>query len=187
MILSDRDIRDAIEHGELRIEPLGENAIQPASVDLHLGNRFIRFDSGWRYLWPEQDNTDISREIECEAIAIEPGEFVLAETREWVSIPDELVARIEGKSSLARLGLLVHVTAGFVDPGFEGTLTLEIANVNRMPVFLRAGMPIAQLAFMCLTSPAERPYGSPGLGSKYQGQQGPTPSRYHLNFVEATQ
>ncbi len=182
-MLSDRDIRKALDSGRLKIEPLGENAIQPASVDLRLANSFWAFpidDEPLDMFKPLVEGVDRETIIADEFI-LEPNTFVLASTAERVTMPDNLVARIEGKSSLGRLGLFVHITAGFIDPGFSGNITLELLNVSGRPLRLIAGMKIAQLSLQELSSPAERPYGHPDLGSKYQGQTVATPSLYHLN------
>ncbi|HSK23231.1 MAG TPA: dCTP deaminase [Egicoccus sp.] len=187
MILSDRDLRAAMETGRLRIEPLGENAIQPSSIDLRIGSEFRVFANN-RYPYidvrkPMDDLTElVTVDDPDEPFILHPGEFVLGTTLETVTIPDDMVARLEGKSSLARLGLLIHSTAGFVDAGWSGHLTLELSNVANLPITLYPGMKIGQLAFFPLTSPAEHPYGSSEIGSKYQGQRGPTPSRYFENF-----
>ncbi|MBS3939557.1 MAG: dCTP deaminase [Actinobacteria bacterium] len=187
MILSDRDLRAAMASGRLRIEPLGENAIQPSSIDLRIGSEFRVFANN-RYPYidvrkPMDDLTElVTVDDPDEPFILHPGEFVLGTTLETVTIPDDMVARLEGKSSLARLGLLIHSTAGFVDAGWSGHLTLELSNVANLPITLYPGMKIGQLAFFPLTSPAEHPYGSSEIGSKYQGQRGPTPSRYFENF-----
>ena len=186
MILSDRDIRAELEAGRIVIDPLGERAIQPSSVDLRVDSHFRVF-ANHRYPYidvraSQPDLTELVKVDGEEAFILHPGEFVLGSTHEQVTLPDDLVARLEGKSSLGRLGLLVHATAGFVDPGFSGALTLELSNVANLPIAIYAGMAIGQVAFFRLTSSAERPYGASALGSKYQGQRGPTASRYHENF-----
>jgi dCTP deaminase len=181
-VLSDATIRALIEGGRIVIDPFDPGMIQPASVDIHLGNSFRVFhnhriqsiDLGN----PPRDLTEHVEIDEDGQFVIHPGEFVLGRTLEYVEIPDELVCRIEGKSSIGRLGLVVHATAGFVDPGFKGTLTLEIANFNSVPIVLRPQLPICQLSFMTLDRPAERPYGHPDLGSHYHGQVEATESRY---------
>lgn len=186
-MLSDRDIRKALASDKLRIDPLGENAIQPASVDLRLGNSFWVFpvdDEPLDLFKPLIEGVD-RQTIVADEYILQPYQFVLATTNERVSMPDDLVARIEGKSSLGRLGLFVHITAGFIDPGFSGNITLELLNVSGRPLKLHAGMKIAQLSLQELSSPAERPYGHPDLGSKYQGQTVATPSLYHLNKHQA--
>lgn len=181
-VLSDGTIRRLVEEGRIRITPWDPGMIQPASVDLNLGASFQVFHN---FRVPAIDLADPPSHLtehvsigEQESFVIHPGEFVLGRTEEYVELPDDLVARIEGKSSLGRLGLIVHATAGFVDPGFKGTLTLEITNLTRVPIVLWPGKPIAQLSFMTLDAPAERPYGHPELGSHYQGQVEATASRY---------
>lgn len=186
MILSDRTLREQIEAGRIGIEPLGPNAIQPSSIDVRIDSMFRIFrNHDRRVIDVKEDLSDLTEVVEVddgEAFILHPGEFVLASTLEVVSLPDDLVARIEGKSSLARLGLLIHSTAGFIDPGFSGHITLELANVATLPITLYPGMKIGQISFQQMTTPAEVPYGSSAIGSKYQGQRGPTPSRYHENF-----
>ena len=182
MILSDRSIREALEEGRIVIDPLLEGGIQPSSVDLRV-DRFFRVfrNDTTPYIDPKQAQEDLTELVEVEADAafiLHPGEFVLGSAYEAVSLPDDIAARVEGKSSLGRLGLLTHATAGFVDPGFTGTLTLEITNLTRVPIVLWPGKPIAQLSFMTLDRPAERPYGHPDLGSHYHGQVEATESRY---------
>ena len=181
-VLSDGTIRRLIEEGKIVIEPWDPAMVQPASVDLRLGPSFQVFHN---YRVSAIDLADLPEDLtepvtvaDGEPFVIHPGEFVLGRTLERVRMPDDIVSRIEGKSSLGRLGLIVHATAGFVDPGFEGTLTLEITNLTRVPIKLYAGRPIAQLSFMTLDRPAERPYGHPDLGSHYQGQIEATASRY---------
>ncbi|MFA5843307.1 MAG: dCTP deaminase [Coriobacteriia bacterium] len=181
MILSDRTIKEQMLAGRVRIEPCDPDDIQPSSVDLHLGPRFQVFrNSRYPYIDPsrEQDGLmDLVTASAGEPFVLHPGEFVLGATVERVGLPDDIVARLEGKSSLGRLGLLIHSTAGFVDPGWEGTLTLELSNVANLPIVLTPGMAIGQISFMRLTSAVDRPYGTPGLGSRYQGQSDPTPSK----------
>ena len=181
-VLSDGTIRRLVEAGRIKIEPWDPSMVQPASVDLNLGPSFRVFHN---FRVPAIDladpPTNLTEHVELadgESFVIHPGEFVLGRTEEFVEIPDDIVARIEGKSSLGRLGLIVHATAGFVDPGFRGTLTLEITNLTRVPIILWPGKPIAQLSFMTLDAPAERPYGHPDLGSHYHGQVEATESRY---------
>ncbi len=185
MILSDRSIKEEMAAGRIRIEPLDPSAIQPSSVDLRVGDEFRVFRNT-RYPYidvrrPMPGLTEPVKVAEGEAFILHPGEFVLATTLEWVRIPADLVARLEGKSSLGRLGLLIHSTAGFVDPGFEGRLTLELSNVANLPITIYPGMRIGQISFYRLTTPAETPYGA-REDSKYQGQTGPTASRYHEEF-----
>jgi dCTP deaminase len=181
-VLSDGTILALIEAGRISIEPWDASLVQPASVDLRLGDSFRVFHnhrtSAIDLRDPPRDLTEEVVPTEGEPFVIHPGEFVLGRTLEWVELPDDVLARVEGKSSLGRLGLIVHATAGFVDPGWRGTLTLEFANLTRIPIKLRPGLPIAQLSFMALDRPALRPYGSPGLGSHYQGQTAATESRY---------
>ena len=186
MVLSDRDIQAAVNAGHLIIEPFGEDALQPASVDIRLGAEFRVFrnhrESYIDVREPVANLTELETVEPDQAFVLHPGEFVLGTTLERVSLPDDLVARVEGKSSLGRLGLLVHATAGYVDPGWDGHLTMELSNVANLPIRLYSGMKIGQLSFLRLTSPAERPYGSPGLRSKYQGQTGPTASLGYRDY-----
>ena len=181
-VLSDGTIRRLVEEQRIRIEPWDPAMVQPASVDLRLGSTFRVFHNHRAAAIDLRDPpTNLTEQIdveEGEAFVIHPGEFVLGRTLEWVGMPDDVVSRIEGKSSVGRLGLIVHATAGFVDPGFNGTLTLEITNLTRIPIKLYPGLPIAQLSFMTLDAPAERPYGHPDRGSHYQGQLEATESRY---------
>ena len=186
-VLSDRDIRTAIEAGRVVIRPYNPADLQPSSVDLHLDRSFRVFRNN-RYPFidvrqPQPDLTEMLRIENDEPFILHPGEFVLAQTVEWVELPDDLVARIEGKSSMGRLGLLIHSTAGYVDPGWRGNLTLELSNVANLPIALYFGMKIGQISFLALTSAVERPYGSPELGSKYQGQSEPTASESHRDFA----
>ena len=160
MILSDRTITERLERGDLKVTPLADNAVQPASVDLRLDARLL--------IVPE--------EFWAVRYCLEPGQFILGSTVEWVEIPADLVGRLEGKSSLARLGLVIHSTAGFIDPGFRGNITLELSNVSDRAIWLQSLMPIGQISFTQMTTPAMRPYGTDGLGSHYQGQTGATPS-----------
>ncbi|MCD6639261.1 MAG: dCTP deaminase [Nocardioides sp.] len=186
MLLSDRDILAEIEAGRISLDPWEPSMLQPSSVDFRL-DRFFRVFENHRYphIDPAVDQSDLTREVETvgdEPFILHPGEFVLGSTLEVVSLPDDLAARVEGKSSLGRLGLLTHATAGFVDPGFSGHVTLELANVATLPIKLYPGMKIGQLCFFRLSSPSEHPYGSDKYGSRYQGQRGPTPSRSYANF-----
>jgi len=180
-VLSDGTIRRLVDAGRIRIEPWDPALVQPASVDLRLGPTFRVFHNH-RVSAIDLDDppANLTEEVRVQdgPFVIHPGEFVLGRTLEWVEMPDDVVARVEGKSSVGRLGLIVHATAGFVDPGFRGTLTLEMTNLTRVPIKLYVGRPIAQLSFMALDAPAERPYGSPELGSHYQGQREATESRY---------
>ena len=188
MILSDRDIRAEIEAGRIVIDPFGPDSVQPSSVDLHLGNKFRVFrNNRTAVIDVRTEQPELTELVEIpegsdEPFMLHPGEFVLGSTLERVGVPDDLVGRVEEKSSLGRLGLLIHSTAGFIDAGFDGHITLELANVASLPITLYPGMKIGQVSFMHMTTAAERPYGSGASGSKYQGQRGPTPSRYFENF-----
>ncbi len=186
MLLSDRDIRVEIASGRVGLDPFDESMVQPSSIDVRL-DRFFRVFENHRYstIDPSVDQPDLTREVvpdDDEPFILHPGEFVLASTYEVVSLPDDVAGRLEGKSSLGRLGLLTHSTAGFIDPGFSGHVTLELSNVATLPIKLWPGMKIGQLCLFRLSSPAEHPYGSQKYGSRYQGQRGPTPSRSSLNF-----
>ena len=186
MLLSDRDITAAIAEGRLGIDPYDKALVQPSSIDVRL-DRFFRTFENHRYphIDPAEDQPDLTRMVEPiadEPFILHPGEFVLGSTYEVVTLPDDVAARLEGKSSLGRLGLLTHSTAGFIDPGFSGHVTLELANVANLPIKLWPGMKIGQLCFFRLSSPAEHPYGSEKYGSRYQGQRGPTPSRSAQRF-----
>lgn len=189
MLLSDRDIRAQIDAGRVQFEPWDPAMIQPSSVDVRLDKFFRLFDNHkYPVIDPSQDQPELTRLVEvdpAEGFVLHPGEFVLGSTYEAVTLPDDLAARVEGKSSLGRLGLLTHATAGFVDPGFSGHVTLELSNVATLPIMLWPGMKIGQLAFFQLTSPADAPYGSAVYGSHYQGQRGPTASRSFHNFHRA--
>ena len=186
MILSDRDIRAEIESGRIVVDPFVPDAVQPSSIDLHLGNRFRVFrNNRTAVIDPRQDQPELTELVEIggdEPFILHPGEFVLGATLERVALPDDLVARLEGKSSLGRLGLLIHSTAGYVDPGWEGTLTLELSNVANLPIKLYDGMKIGQISFQRLSSAVEVGYGDARIGSKYRGQTDPTASRYHADF-----
>ena len=186
MILSDRSLREAIAAGRLVVDPLDDDAIQPSSIDVRLDNHFrVFYTARHPYIDVKQPMEDLTELVEVkpdDAFILHPGEFVLGSTLEQVGIPPDLAARLEGKSSLGRLGLMTHSTAGFLDPGFTGHVTLELSNVANLPITLYPGMRIGQIAVFQLTTAAERPYGSRGVGSKYQGQRGPTPSRYWENF-----
>ena len=186
-VLSDRDIRTELESGRVRLDPYDAADLQPSSVDLHLDRSFRVFRNN-RYAFidvraPQPDLTEMIKVTDDEPFILHPGEFVLGQTLEWVELPDDLVARLEGKSSLGRLGLLIHSTAGYVDPGWKGNLTLELSNVAKLPIALYFGMRIGQISFFRMSSPVERPYGSKGLGSKYQGQSEPTASAFHEDFA----
>ena len=186
MILSDRTIREEIASGRIGIEPLGEGCIQPSSVDLHVDRYFRVFRNHSQRVIDVKENqeelTELVEAIGDEPLILHPGEFVLGSTVERVRLPDDLVGRLEGKSSLGRLGLLIHSTAGFVDAGWDGFLTLELSNVANLPITVYPGMKIGQISFLRMTTAAATPYGAAALGSKYQGQRGPTPSRYFENF-----
>jgi len=187
MVLSDATIRRLVADGRIGIEPYEESLLQPSSVDVRV-DRYFRVFRNNRYPFidvkAEQEELTELVEIDPETpFILHPGEFVLGSTLERVRLPDDLVARLEGKSSLGRLGLLIHSTAGFIDPGWDGHVTLELSNVANLPITIYVGMKIGQLSFMELTEPSERPYGSDALGSKYQGQKGPTASRYWKNFA----
>jgi dCTP deaminase len=185
MILSDRTIREEIAAGRIVIDPFDAGCVQPSSVDLHVDSEFRVFRNN-RYPFidvkQEQDLTELVEVKPDEPFILHPGEFVLGSTHERVALPDDLVARLEGKSSLGRLGLLIHSTAGYVDPGWDGYLTLELSNVANLPITIYPRMKIGQISFFRLTTAAETPYG--GAGSKYQGQRGPTASRFHEEFTE---
>ena len=186
MLLSDRDIRANISSGDLVIEPFDARLIQPSSVDVRM-DRFFRVfnNSKYTHIDPKLQQDELTSLVEVaedEPFVLHPGEFVLGSTLEKFTLPDHLAGRLEGKSSLGRLGLLTHSTAGFIDPGFSGYITLELSNVANLPITLWPGMKVGQLAVFKLSSPAETPYGSGALGSKYQGQRGPTPSKAYLNF-----
>ena len=186
MLLSDRDIRAQIEAGRIGLDPLSLDLIQPSSMDVRLDRFFRLFDNHkYPFIDPREQQDDLTRFVEVasdEPFILHPGEFVLGSTFEFVSLPDDIAARLEGKSSLGRLGLLTHSTAGFVDPGFQGHVTLELSNVATLPIKLWPGMKIGQLCFFQLSSASENPYGSAKYGSRYQGQRGPTASRSYLNF-----
>ncbi len=186
MLLSDRDIKAEIGAGRIGLEPYQQDMIQPSSVDVRLDRFFRLFDNHkYPYIDPAEDQPELTRLIEAkpdEPFILHPGEFVLGSSYELVSLPNDVAARLEGKSSLGRLGLLTHSTAGFIDPGFSGHVTLELSNVATLPIKLWPGMKIGQLCFFRLSSSAERPYGSSEYSSRYQGQRGPTASRSHLGF-----
>lgn len=186
MLLSDRDILAELDAKRVQLDPFDAAMVQPSSVDVRL-DRFFRVFENHRYphIDPAEEQPDLTRLVEPEAgepFILHPGEFVLGSTYELVTLPDDVAARLEGKSSLGRLGLLTHSTAGFIDPGFSGHVTLELSNVATLPIKLWPGMKIGQLCFFRLSSPAEHPYGSSKYGSRYQGQRGPTPSRSYKNF-----
>ena len=186
MLLSDRDIRAEITAGRVAVEPFAESMVQPSSVDVRL-DRFFRVFENHKYsvIDPSIEQSELTREVIVEPnehFILHPGEFVLASTYEVITLPDDIAGRLEGKSSLGRLGLLTHSTAGFIDPGFSGHITLELSNVANLPVKLFPGMKIGQLCLIKLSSPAEHPYGSAVYASRYQGQRGPTASRSWINF-----
>jgi len=188
VVLSDQTIKSEVEAGRIVFDPYDEAMVQPSSVDVRVDRRFRVFHNA-RYPFidvraPMEDLTELVEMEEDEPFILHPGEFVLGQTLERVRLPDDLVARLEGKSSLGRLGLLIHSTAGFVDAGFEGNLTLELSNVANLPITIYHGMPIGQISFMRMDGPVENPYGSSETRSKYQGQAEPTPSRFYLNFEE---
>jgi len=189
VLLSDRDIRSEIKSGRVAVEPFAEAMIQPSSVDVRL-DKFFRVFENHKYsvIDPSIEQAELTREVIAEhgeAFILYPGEFVLASTYEVITLPDDIAGRLEGKSSLGRLGLLTHSTAGFIDPGFSGHITLELSNVANLPVKLFPGMKIGQLCLIKLTSPAEHPYGSAIYASRYQGQRGPTASRSFMNFHQS--
>ena len=186
MVLSDRTIRRLLGEGRIAIDPYDEDLVQPSSVDVRV-DRLFRVFRNSRYPFidvkePMEDLTELVEMEDSEPFILHPGEFVLGSTLERIALPDDLVARLEGKSSLGRLGLLIHSTAGFIDPGWDGHVTLELSNVANLPITIYYGMRIGQISFVRLTEPADAPYGASRLGSKYQGQAGPTPSRYWRNF-----
>jgi dCTP deaminase len=186
VLLSDRDIKSELGTGRIALEPFEPGMIQPSSIDVRLDRYFRLFDNHkYPFIDPAEDQPELTRLVEVDPeqpFILHPGEFVLGSTFESVSLPDDVAARLEGKSSLGRLGLLTHSTAGFIDPGFSGHVTLELSNVATLPIKLWPGMKIGQMCFFRLTSPAEKPYGSSEYSSRYQGQRGPTASRSYLNF-----
>jgi dCTP deaminase len=185
MIFSDRSIKQAIESGTIQIDPFEVSYVQPSSVDLRVGDGFRVFvNHKYSEIDPRSPQDDLTQLVEVgdDRFMLHPGEFVLGSTLERVKLGEDVVARLEGKSSLGRLGLLIHSTAGFIDPGFEGHITLELSNVATLPIAIYPGMRIGQISFYQMTTAAEFPYGSPELGSKYQGQSGPTASRSHRDF-----
>jgi dCTP deaminase len=186
VVLSDRSIRRLLDEGRIGIDPYDESLLQPSSVDVRVDRYFRVFrNHEYPYINVKEAQEDLTELVEIDGddpFILHPGEFVLGSTLERVRLPDDLVARLEGKSSLGRLGLLIHSTAGFIDPGWDGHVTLELSNVANLPITIYHRMKIGQLSFVQLTEAAENPYGSDGLGSKYQGQKGPTPSRYYKNF-----
>jgi len=185
-VLADGDIRTALQEGRIRIDPFDPDCLQPSSVDLHLDREFRVFHNH-RYplIDPRTEQPELTELTTIDGDApfiLHPGEFVLGQTLEWVELPDDIASRLDGKSSLGRLGLLIHSTAGYVDPGWKGNLTLELSNVAKLPIALYFGMRIGQISFFAMSSPVERPYGSKGLGSRYQGQSIPTASGAYREF-----
>ncbi|HEX4525234.1 MAG TPA: dCTP deaminase [Gaiellaceae bacterium] len=188
MVLSDRTIERFIGEGRIKIDPYEPSLLQPSSVDVRV-DRYFRVFHNARYPFidvkqPQETLTEAVEIGDDDPFILHPGEFVLGSTLERIALPDDLVARLEGKSSLGRLGLLIHSTAGFIDPGWDGHVTLELSNVANLPITIYHAMKIGQISFMQMTEPAASPYGSTSLGSKYQGQRGPTPSRYWQNFPQ---
>jgi dCTP deaminase len=190
VLLSDRDIRAEIDAGRVGLDPFDAAMVQPSSVDVRLDRMFRVFENHrYPHIDPSVEQSELTRQVEPtgdEPFILHPGEFVLGSSLEIITLPDDVAARLEGKSSLGRLGLLTHSTAGFIDPGFSGHVTLELSNVATLPIKLWPGMKIGQLCFFRLSSPAEHPYGSDVYGSRYQGQRGPTPSRSFANFHRTT-
>jgi dCTP deaminase len=190
VVLSDKTIRAEIEAGRIEFDPYDSDLIQPSSIDVRVDRRFRVFHNArYPYIDVRQPMEELTELVEIEGdepFILHPGEFVLGQTLEKVTLPDDIVARLEGKSSLGRLGLLIHSTAGFVDPGFSGNLTLELSNVANLPITIYEGMPIGQISFMRMDGPVEVPYGAKDKGSKYQGQGEPTPSRFYKNFDRTT-
>ncbi len=188
MIFSDRSIKEAVADGRILIDPYDESMVQPSSIDLRCDPNFRVFENHkYPVIDPKAPQSDLTTAFAATAgdpFILHPGEFVLGSTLEVVGLADDIVARLEGKSSLGRLGLLIHSTAGFIDPGFKGQVTLELSNVANLPIKIYPGMKIGQISFYQMTTPADTPYGSPELGSKYQGQRGPTDSRMHRDFKE---
>ena len=186
MVLADRTIARFLEEGRIEIDPYDESLLQPSSVDVRVDRYFRVFHNNrYPYIDVREEQEDLTELVEVDdgtPFVLHPGEFVLGSTLERIRLPDDLVARLEGKSSLGRLGLLIHSTAGFIDPGWDGHVTLELSNVANLPVTIYPEMKIGQISFMQMTEPAAVPYGSAGIGSKYKGQTGPTPSRYFKNF-----
>lgn len=184
VVLSDRSIKEAMASGRISVEPCDEADIQPSSVDLHLGDDFQVFrNSRYPYIDPAREQPGLTERVNAspeEPFVLHPGEFALGTTIERIRLPDDVVGRLEGKSSLGRLGLLIHSTAGYVDPGWDGRLTLELSNVANLPIVLTPGMKIGQISFLRMSTPVDRPYGHPDLGSKYQGQYEATPSKMFL-------
>jgi len=187
VILSDRSIREAVSDGRISLTPFDTTSVQPSSVDVHLSTKFVIFDNHtWTTIDVKREQVGLTREVSCNAdgsFILHPNEFVLGATLERLELAADIVARLEGKSSLGRLGLQIHSTAGFIDAGWSGHLTLELVNVATLPIVLYSGMKVAQLSFLTMTTPADNPYGSPAARSKYQDQDGPTPSRYWQEYL----
>ena len=187
MILSDHSLREELAAGRIVVEPFDERCVQPSSIDVKLSNLFRVFRNHTAGVIDVKSAVDLTEPVEIPpdgVFMLHPGEFVLGSTLERIAVPDDMVSRIDGKSSLGRLGLIIHSTAGFIDPGFDGHITLELTNIATLPITLYPAMKVGQVSFMRMTTPADRPYGSGATGSKYQGQHGPTPSRYFENFVD---
>ena len=185
VILSDRTLREQLALGRIVVEPFDESCVQPSSIDVKLSNHFRVFRNHTAGVIDVKSAVDLTEPVEIAddgVFMLHPGEFVLGSTLERIAVPDDMVSRIDGKSSLGRLGLIIHSTAGFIDPGFDGHITLELTNIATLPITLYPAMKVGQVSFMMMTTPADRPYGSGATGSKYQGQRGPTPSRYFENF-----
>jgi dCTP deaminase len=186
VVLSDRTIKAEISAGRITIDPYDEGLVQPSSVDVRVDRKFRVFHNArYPFIDVRQPMEGLTELVEIDAeepFILHPGEFVLGQTLESIALPDDIVARLEGKSSLGRLGLLIHSTAGFVDPSFEGNLTLELSNVANLPITIYHRMPIGQISFMRMDGPVEMPYGAAEARSKYQGQAEPTPSRFYRNF-----
>ncbi|MBI2144994.1 dCTP deaminase [Candidatus Woesearchaeota archaeon] len=188
MLLSDKSIREAIAKGKIAVKPFFEDCIQPSSIDVHLDNKFLLFNRAKHgVIDVKQKQEDLMTPVEIkddEPFILHPGEFVLGSTLESIKLANDVAGRIEGKSSLGRLGLLIHSTAGYIDPGWEGNLTLELSNVSPLPITLYFKMKIGQISFTTMSTPVERPYGSKELGSHYQGQKVPIASKFYENFSE---
>lgn len=184
MILSDKDILARIKRGDLKIEPLKRASVQPSTVDLYLEEKVRVFDNWSLGVVDVKEKADPSRAVKIpqKGFIVHPGEFLLGATIEKITLPNDLAAKLEGRSSLGRLGLIIHATAGYVDPGFSGWLTFEISNLSRLPIRIYPRMKIAQICFLQMSTEVLRPYGSKGLKSKYQGQKGPTSSRHWMDF-----
>ena len=186
MVLSDATISRLLDEGRIEIDPYDDSLLQPSSIDVRVDRLFRVFHNNrYPFIDVKENQEDLTELVTVDGdhpFVLHPGEFVLGSTLERVKLPDDLVARLEGKSSLGRLGLLIHSTAGFIDPGWDGHVTLELSNVATLPITIYPGMKIGQISFMQMTEPAAKPYGSSEIGSKYKGQKGPTPSRYYQNF-----